>query len=62
MRKLTTTIVVDTDNEAEVYDGINEGLRELQDQFGFIIDWAHVGTPEPVPGEAETYVEGQAFA
>ncbi|PZP55393.1 MAG: hypothetical protein DI596_11545 [Azospira oryzae] len=68
----TVKIVVDEANEAMVYDGINEILREAQyggpnGEFrGWIADWAFWSV-EPASEEVEkslasgNYEEGEAF-
>lgn len=61
MRKITVEVVVDADRDVDVFDGLNEGFRELERQFGFVVDWAYRNEPSVVPGTADTYVEGQAF-
>ena len=65
MKKIRVSIVVDTDNDTDVTDGLNEGFRSLATEYGFIVDWSYNEDGriiESVPIQANDYVEGQAWA
>lgn len=61
MMKMTVEVVVDTDDETAVYDGLNDGFRVLEG-YGFIVDWAYMaGPPTRFNISRDQYEEGEAW-